>query len=134
MGQDDNFDDIVISSSGITDSSSILGSIKKLLGISPTDDGFDQEIKDLINAEFLTLHQLQIGPEEGFSIEGSDDTWDSYTDNKHLQDAVRQFVYLRVRLVFDPPASSVVSEAISNRIEELVFRLNVQAEGDAAKP
>ena len=115
----------------ILDSSSILNSVKKLLGISPYDDGFDQEVKDLINAEFLTLHQLNIGPEAGFSITGPDDVWDSYTDNPHLQDAVRQFIYLRVRLVFDPPASSVVADSIKERISELEFRLNVQAEGDA---
>ena len=113
------------------DSSSILNSVKKLLGISPADDGFDQEVKDLINAEFLTLNQLGIGPEAGFSITGPDDTWNNYTDNLLLQDAVRQFVYLRVRLMFDPPASSTVSEAINNRISELTFRLNIQAEGDA---
>lgn len=112
-------------------SSSILNSIKKLLGISPTDDGFDQEVKDLINAEFLTLHQLDVGPEEGFSITGPSETWDQYTDDLLLYDAVRQFVYLRVRMVFDPPASSVVADAINNRISELMFRLNVQAEGDA---
>ncbi len=113
------------------DSTSILDSVKKLLGISPTDDGFDQEIRDLINAEFLTLHQLHVGPEEGFSITGLDDTWDSYTDNPHLQDAVRQFIYLRVRMIFDPPASSTVADAINGRIDELTFRLNIQAEGDA---
>ena len=115
------------------DSSSILNSIKKLLGISPNDDGFDHEVKDLINSEFLTLHQLNVGPEAGFSISGPNDTWDSYTDNLHLQDAVRQFIYLRVRLIFDPPASSVVAEQINNRINELEFRLNVQAEGDAVE-
>lgn len=114
----------------VIDSSSILDSVKKLLGISPTDDGFDHEVKDLINAEFLTLHQLNVGPEAGFSISGSDETWNDFTDNPHLQDAVRQFIYLRVRLVFDPPASSVVSDAIKERISELEFRLNVQAEED----
>ena len=115
------------------DSSSILDSVKRLLGISEDDDGFDYEVKDLINAEFLTLHQLGIGPEAGFSINGPDDTWGSYTDNKHLLDAVRQFVYLRFRLIFDPPASSVVSDAINSRISELEFRLNSQAEGDASE-
>ena len=115
------------------DSTSILESIKKLLGISEYDDGFDQEVKDLINAEFLSLHQLAIGPEAGFSITGSDQVWNDYTTNHLLQDAVRQFVYLRVRMVFDPPASSTVAEAINNRISELEFRLNVQAEGDASE-
>lgn len=113
------------------DSTSILDSIKKLLGISPSDDGFDQEVKDLINAEFLALHQLNVGPENGFSINGLDEIWSDYTDDKLLQDAVRQFIYLRVRMIFDPPASSVVADAINNRISELEFRLNVQAEGDA---
>ena len=112
------------------DSSSILESIKKLLGIAEHDEGFDPELKDLINAEFLTLHQLGIGPEEGFSIASPDDKWDSYTTNLHLLDAVRQFIYLRVRLVFDPPASSTVAEAINSRISELEFRLNIQAEED----
>ena len=113
------------------DSSSILDSIKKLLGISEQDNGFDNEVKDLINAEFLTLHQLHVGPEAGFSIEGPNNRWDEFTDNKHLQEAVKQFVYLRVKLIFDPPASSVVAEQYNNRISELEFRLNVQAEGDA---
>ena len=113
------------------DSSSILNSIKKMIGISPSDDGFDQEIKDHINAEFLTLHQLGIGPEEGFSITGPSNTWDEFTTNEHLQDAVRQFVGLRVQLIFDPPASSVVADQKNNRIAELMFRLNVQAEEDA---
>lgn len=115
----------------ILDSSSILNSVKKLLGISPTDDGFDQEIKDLINAEFLSLHQLCVGPEAGFSIEGPEEEWTDFTDNPKLVEAVKQFIYLRVRMVFDPPASSTVAEAINNRINELEFRLNVQAEGDA---
>lgn len=115
------------------DSSSILESIKKLLGISPYDDGFDQEIKDLINAEFLTLHQLGVGPEDGFSIVGPDETWSSYIADSFLQEAVRQFVYLRVRLMFDPPASSTIAEAINGRIQELEFRLNVRAEGGAAE-
>ena len=113
------------------DSSSILNSIKKMIGISSSDDGFDQEIKDHINAEFLTLHQLGIGPEEGFSITGPSNTWDEFTTNEHLQDAVRQFVGLRVQLIFDPPASSVVADQKNNRIAELMFRLNVQAEEDA---
>lgn len=116
------------------DSSSILESIKRMLGVSPYDFGFDGEIKDMINAEFLTLQQLGIGPGNGFSIEGPDDVWTDYTEETKLIDAVRQFIYLRVRLVFDPPASSVISDAINNRISELEFRLNVQAEGDAAEP
>ena len=101
---------------GAARSSSILNSIKKLLGGAPLDDGFDQDIRDNINAEFLTLHQLGVGPENGFSIDGPETTWADYTTDPLLQDAVRQFVYLRVRMIFDPPASSVVAESINDRI------------------
>lgn len=113
------------------DSSSILESIKKLLGIAEHDDGFDNEIKDLINAEFLSLHQLGVGPEDGFSISAPDNKWSEYTTDTKILDAVRQYIYLRVRMIFDPPASSTVADSINSRISELEFRLNVQAEGDA---
>lgn len=113
-------------------SSSILESVKKLLGISEDDDGFDQEIKDLINAEFLSLHQLGVGPKEGFSIDGPDATWDDYITDTYLLNSIREFVYLRVKRVFDPSASTTVDNAIMDRINELEFRINVQAEGGAS--
>ena len=113
-------------------SASILESVKKLLGISEDDDGFDQEIKDLINSEFLTLNQLGVGPKEGFSINGPTETWDSYTSDTFLLNSIREFVYLRVRKVFDPSASTTVDSAIQDRINELEFRINVQAEGGAS--
>lgn len=114
------------------ESTSILESVKKLLGISEQDDGFDQEIKDLINAEFLTLNQIGVGPKAGFSIKGPDDRWDDYTEDTFLLNSVREFVYLRVRRIFDPPASSTVADALQDRINELEFRINVQAEGGAS--
>lgn len=107
---------------------SILMSIKKLLNVEHDDPAFDLDIGILINNEFMTLHQLGIGPEEGFSIREADTTWSDFSDDKTLIDTVKAFIYLKVRMIFDPPASSVVADAFNSRIHELEWRLNVQAE------
>lgn len=115
----------------LVDNDSILMSIKKLLNIEHDDTAFDTDIGMLINGEFMTLHQLGIGPDEGFQIKEANTTWADFSDDEKLIETVKMYVYLRVRMIFDPPASSVVAEAINSRISELAFRLNVQAEGDA---
>lgn len=107
---------------------SILMSIKKLLNVDEADDAFDTDIGMLINAEFMTLHQLGIGPAEGFSINEADTVWADFSDDKTLINAVKTYIYMKVRLIFDPPASSVVADAFNARIHELEFRLNAQAE------
>lgn len=113
---------------GLIDNGSILMSIKKLLNVDPEEQAFDTDIGMLINGEFMTLHQLGIGPDEGFSISDADTKWTDFSKDKTLLEAVKEFVYLRVRLIFDPPASSVVADAINSRINELEWRLNIQAE------
>lgn len=115
---------------GLIDDGSILMSIKKLLNVDPIDPAFDTDIGMQINSEFMTLHQLGIGPDEGFAIEGVNTVWTDFSSDKTLIEAVKSYIYLRVRMVFDPPASSVVADAINSRINELQFRLNVQAERD----
>lgn len=112
---------------GLVDDGSILMSIKRLLNIDPEEMAFDSEIGMLINGEFMTLHQLGIGPEI-FSVHDANVKWSDYSDDTTLIEAVKNYVYLRVRLLFDPPASSVVSDAVNQRIAELQFRLNSQAE------
>ena len=113
---------------GLIDDGSILMSIKKLLNVEYDDTAFDTDIGILINNEFMTLHQLGIGPDEGFAIKDADTVWTDFSDDKTLIETVKTFVYLRVRMIFDPPASSVVADAINSRINELEWRLNVQAE------
>ena len=113
------------------DSESILLSIKRLLGILPCDEAFDDELMMHINGVFMTLHQLGIGPDSGFSISSASQYWTDFTQNPQLKETVRMFVYLKVRMIFDPPTSSAAAEAINQRMAELEFRLNVQAEGDA---
>lgn len=113
---------------GLVHDESILMSIKKLLNVEEDDPAFDTDIGMLINNEFMTLSQLGIGPEEGFSIHDADVSWTDFSEDKTLIETVKSFIYMKVRMIFDPPASSVVADAYNSRIRELEWRLNVQAE------
>ena len=113
---------------GFYEANSILLSIKKLLNIDSDDTAFDTDIMMLINNECMTLQQLGIGPEAGFSVNDIDTNWSDFSEDSSLIETVKIFIYLKVRMVFDPPASSVVADAINSRIHELEWRLNVQAE------
>lgn len=103
---------------------SILNSIKKLLG--PTEDytHFDPDIIIHINSALSILTQLGVGPPEGFYIDGPEDEWSSFVDNDKIQ-FVKTYVYLKVKLVFDPPSSSAVLKSMEDTIKELEWRLNV---------
>lgn len=109
---------------------SILTSIKKLLGITEEYTHFDPDIITHINSAFFTLTQLGVGPSEGFSIKDSSATWADFlsnTNSKNLE-AVKSYVYLKVKLLFDPPLTSSVTEAIKSQISEYEWRLNVEAD------
>lgn len=107
---------------------SILNSIKKLLGLSKDYDAFDTDIIIHINTVFMTLNQLGVGPSDGFSIVDKSAVWKDYIlDSKDLE-AVKTYIYLKVRLVFDPPLNASVLESMKQTIAELEWRLNVQAE------
>lgn len=109
---------------------SILTSIKKLLGITEEYTHFDPDIITHINSAFFTLTQLGVGPSEGFSIKNSSATWDDFLSNANSKnlEAVKTYVYLKVKLLFDPPLTSSVTEAIKSQISEYEWRLNVEAE------
>lgn len=111
---------------------SILETIKKLLGLTNMITAFDEEITSHINSVFTTLNQLGVGPDEGYMINGYEQTWRDYVDNIQLATMVREFIYLKVRMIFDPPASSVVSDAYNQRTAEIEWRMNIQAEKIAA--
>lgn len=110
-------------------SDSILTSIKKLLGIEENYTIFDQDIITHINSVFMILSQLGVGPTEGFSIENNTETWTDYlgAESPNLN-SVRSYVYLKVRLLFDPPTSSAAIESINKLIGEFEWRLNVQVD------
>lgn len=111
----------------LINSDSILMTMKKLLNVADDDPAFDTDIGVFINSEFMTLNQLGIG-NEGFSIRDADTTWSDFSDDLTLIEAVKEYMYLKVRMMFDPPASSVVADAYNGKIHELEFRLNCQAE------
>ena len=108
----------------------ILDSIKKLLGINPEYHAFDQDIIMHINTVFVILNQLNIGPSDGFFIEDGSEEWADYITASN-ENAVRTYVYLKVRLMFDPPTSSVLMDSINNTLAELEWRLCLEGENKA---
>ena len=107
---------------------SILTSIKKLLGIAEDYEHFDQDIIMHINTVLAILTQLGVGPETGFSIADKSTKWNEFVSNKLYYEPIKTYVYLKVKLLFDPPQSSIVLEATNRMISELEFRLNAAAE------
>lgn len=113
--------------------SSILTSIKKILGIPEEHEHFDADIIMHINSVFMILQQLGIGPDDGFSIKDKTTTWSDYlNDSKHLE-AVKSYIGYKVRLMFDPPSSSAITESINRLISELEWRLNVAVENNTTR-
>lgn len=103
---------------------SILTSIKKLLGIAEEYTVFDNDIIIHINSVFMVLSQMGVGPTEGFKIEDKDDLWSDFIRGDQIE-AVKSYVHLKVKLLFDPPLSSVVMECHNRTISELEFRLSI---------
>lgn len=106
---------------------SILVSIKKLLGISKDYTAFDNDIIVHINSVLMICNQLGVGVYD-FQITGEDETWEDFINNKHLINAVRSYIYLKVRMMFDPPTHASVIESIAANIKELEWRINNEAE------
>ena len=107
---------------------SILTSIKKLLGITEEYDQFDPDIIMHINSVFMILTQLGVGPAEGFSIEDDTAVWTDFIQDIKKLESVKTYIYLKVKLLFDPPLSSAVIDSTNRLINELEWRLNVAAE------
>lgn len=110
-------------------SESILDSVKKALGIAPEYDAFDSDLILHTNSIFAVLNQIGVGPEDGFMIEDNKATWvDFIGPYKHLNH-VKTYVYIRVRLLFDPPQSSHAATSLKEQADELEWRMNVTREG-----
>lgn len=111
---------------------SILTSIKKLLGIEEEYDHFDSDIIMHINTVFADLAQLGAGPKDGFSIEDDTSVWADFIPDITAAglDGIKSYMYLRVKLLFDPPSSSAVIESMNRQIEKLEWRINVAAESN----
>lgn len=106
---------------------SILKSVKKILGVPEDYDAFDMDIIIHINSVLSLLGQLGVGPEEGYYIEDESTTWDEFFVEKDLN-LIRSYVYLRVRMLFDPPTTSFLLDAMTKQIQEFEWRISTQRE------
>lgn len=104
----------------------ILEEVKKQVGIVPDYDAFDDQLMMCINSAFATLHQLGVGPEEGFLVETTT-TWDDYLSTERLA-FVKSYVSMKVRVMFDPPTSSFALDAINKQIAEYEWRICSEVE------
>lgn len=107
---------------------SILTSIKLLLGITEDYEAFDQQIIAHINSVFMILTQLGVGPPEGFMIASKVDTWNEFISDEKKMQLVKSYMYLKVKMLFDPPSTSSVMDSTNRMINEFEWRLNSQAE------
>lgn len=107
---------------------SILLTIKKMLGIAEDYQAFDTDVIVAINSVFMNLYQIGVGPQDYvFAITGNDETWSDFTDMVDFE-AVKAYIYLKVKLLFDPPTNSFTIEAMERQIAEYEWRLTLQAE------
>ena len=110
---------------------SVLTTIRTMLGPEEDYKDFDPEIIPHINSAFQRLKQLGVGPTSNFRIEDEDATWgDFFGDEESVQDMVVPFIFLKVKTLFDPPTSSIASEAYKSEIDKLEWLMNVDAETD----
>lgn len=109
---------------------SILTDIKKMLGPSYDEDSFDTDITIHINSCFTTLRQLGVGPANGYRIKDDKNVWSEFVKDDEMLDSVKTYIYLKVKVVFDPPLNASLLESFEKQITELEWRLNVSVESD----
>lgn len=109
---------------------SILTSIKQMLGITAECKDFDDSIMVHINTVLMILRQNGIGPDKGFMVSSEMDTWVAFLGEDVVEElqAVKSYVYCKVKLIFDPPQSSAHLDALKSTAAELEWRLNIQAD------
>lgn len=112
----------------MTVTDSILDDTKKVLNIPSESPVFDQDIILHVNSVFSTLKQLGVGPDDGFMISDNTATWASYIEGKNGLNMVKTYIYLRVRLIFDPPSTGFVTDSFKSQISELEWRLMTEAD------
>lgn len=110
--------------------SSILNDTKKILGIDSTYDVFDQDIITFINAAFSVVNQLGVGPDAGFYVTDETDEWVDIGVSDKLEKLLQTYVYLRVRMLFDPPSMSFLVDSMNNQLKEYEWRLNALREAE----
>lgn len=112
----------------ISDADSILTSTKKLIGLSEDMTSFDTDIITHINSVFMELYQLGVGPNDGFYITDKYTVWTEFIQSGLLLNCIKTYMYLKVKLIFDPPSNSAVIESINRIIDKLEWHINDLAE------
>lgn len=112
-------------------STSILTSTKKTLSIAEDYTAFDEDIIMHINTAFSTLNQLGVGPAEGYAIADATDIWSEFLGTDLRLNNIKSYIYMRVRLMFDPPSTSYMITSMQNQIEQLEWRISTQRESVA---
>lgn len=108
---------------------SILTSTKKLLGLDSTYTIFDPDIIIHINTVLANLVQMGIGPAEGLVIEDATSVWSDFIGDSKLIQQIKTYVFIKVRLIFDPPTNSALYTALENNAKELEVRMYTQLGG-----
>lgn len=107
---------------------SILNDIKKLIGIKSTDINYDTDIIIFINSVFTDLNQMGVGPsDKPYSITDDKNKWSEFVEEGMLEN-VKKYIYLRVKVVFDPPTNSFLLNSMKEETKEMEWRLNVRGE------
>ena len=104
---------------------SILQSVKEMIGVPGSVDSFDTELIIIINSIFSALEQIGVGPDNGFSIEDDTTLWNEYLDDSALLGFVKPYISLKTKLMFDPPTSTAIADAMNRQISEFEWRINV---------
>ena len=108
---------------------SILTSIKKMLGLTEEYTHFDTDIIMHINTVFMTLNQIGVGPAEGFYIEDDSAEWSEFIPDPAKLQAVKTYIYLKVKILFDPASiGSSTLASYERMIQEYEWRLNAAVE------
>lgn len=108
---------------------SILTSIKKLLNIAENYTHFDEDIIIHINSAFMILEQLGVGPANAFAITGKTETWEDFYGvdlSRTPPQSVKVYIFLKVKMAFDPPQTAHLISAIDRQVEQLEWRMNVR--------
>ena len=109
---------------------SILNSVKKSLGIEASYTVFDPDIIMHINSTFAVLHQLGVGPDIQFQIEDDSAVWEDFLSGRNELAMVKSYVFLKTRMLFDPPQGSVL-DIFKEQAAEYEWRMNVEVETPA---
>jgi len=110
------------------DNDSILDTVKRQVFLDPEDTDADEELILHINSTFFVLQQLGVGPEIGYQITGRENKWSEFIGDQYLA-AVKTYMGLKVRLIFDPPQTGPLAEAMERQAGQMEWRLNVHMEG-----